>query len=144
DPMSWVDARAGAVHGLGTSVEEATKAIAWMMQTRAPGKTLFVVVDEVSQYVHQDDQRMLKLQSFVSELGHRLRGAVWLLATGQQKLEDAGAASTLGKLKDRFPASLRVDLAATNIRDVVHRRLLKKAPDKEPLLRARFADHRHD
>ena len=31
---------------------------------------------------------MLKLQSFVSELGQRLKGRVWLFATGQQKLED--------------------------------------------------------
>lgn len=144
DPMSWVDSRAGATDGVGTSAEEAVKSIAWMLERRAKGKTLFIVVDEVSQYVHQDDQRMLKLQSFVSELGQRLRGKVWLLATGQQKLEEASESTTLGKLKERFPASLRVHLAATNIRDVVHRRLLKKAPDKEQVLRDLFQKHRND
>ena len=78
---------------------------------------------------------MLKLQSFVSELGQRLKGEVWLLATGQQKLEDRPASQRLGKLKDRFPPTLRVHLATTNIRDVVHQRLLKKKPDRRAQLR---------
>lgn len=144
EPMSFIDARAGSRSGAGTAVREVVDAIEAMLALRAPGKALFLVVDEVSQYVHQDDNRMLKLQSFVSELGQRLRGAVWLLATGQQKLEDAENASNLGKLKDRFPPQLRVHLHPNNIRDVVHRRLLAKRPDREPLLRELFQHHRAD
>jgi len=56
------------------------------------------------------------------------RALTTLLATGQQKLEDTSTTFALGKLKDRFPPALRVHLATTNIRDVVHRRLLKKNP----------------
>ncbi|MCH7861030.1 MAG: hypothetical protein IH998_04915, partial [Proteobacteria bacterium] len=44
----------------------------------------------------------------------------------------------LSKLKDRFPPRLRVHLAVTNIRDVVHKRLLAKKPDQEQTLRALF------
>ncbi|GCL39448.1 hypothetical protein SR1949_45740 [Sphaerospermopsis reniformis] len=144
DPMSWLDSRAGAQTGIGTSVAETTKAIIDMLNFRAPGKTLFVVVDEVSQYIYQNTNRMLKLQSFVSDLGQKLKGRVWLLATGQQKLEDSDDESNIGKLKDRFPPKLRVHLAPTNIRDVVHKRLLKKAPSKEPELRTLFQQHRSD
>ncbi|NJL09995.1 MAG: BREX system P-loop protein BrxC, partial [Calothrix sp. SM1_7_51] len=106
--------------------------------------TLFIVVDEVSQYVYQNNSRMLKLQSFVSDLGQKLKGRVWLLATGQQKLEDSEDESSIGKLKDRFPPKLRVHLAPTNIRDVVHKRLLKKALSKEAQLRSLFGQHRSD
>ena len=144
EPTSWIDSRAGARHGGGTSVEEVVRSIAVMLERRAAGKHLFVVVDEVSQYVHQDDNRMLKLQSLVSDLGQKLRGRVWLLATGQQKLEDGADATGIGKLKDRFPPALRVHLATTNIRDVVHKRLLKKHPQREALLRSLFAAHRPD
>ncbi len=144
DPVSWIDSRAGHRTGAGSSVKEAVDAIDAMISIRAEGKTLFFVVDEVSQYVHQDDGRMLKLQSFVSELGQRLKGAVWLLATGQQKLEEVSGSSNIGKLKDRFPPSLRVHLATTNIRDVVHKRLLKKSREQEPLLRDLFDKHRSD
>ncbi len=141
EPMSWLDTRAGTSFHQGLGVSETARSIEAMVERWAKGRTLFVVVDEVSQYVHQNEDRMLKLQSFVSELGQRLKGRVWLLATGQQKLEDASTTNALGKLKDRFPASLRVHLATTNIRDVVHRRLLKKHRDREPALRELFARH---
>jgi ribosomal protein S15P/S13E len=120
------------------------EAIEAMLDLREPGKALFLVVDEVSQYVHQVDDRMLKLQTFVAALGQQLRGKVWLLATGQQKLDDAAETGTIVKLKDRFPPSLRVHLASTNIRDVVHKRLLKKTPHHDPLLRELFNRHRSE
>ncbi len=142
DPMSWFDSRGGTRTGIGTSVAETTKDIIAMLNQRAAGKTLFIVVDEVSQYIYQNTNRMLALQSFVSDLGQKLKGRVWLLATGQQKLEDSDDESNIGKLKDRFPPKLRVHLAPTNIRDVVHKRLLKKAPAKEAELRSLFTQHR--
>lgn len=144
DPTSWIDSRAGSRTGAGTSVREVVDAIDAMVHIRAETKTLFIVVDEVSQYIHQDESRMLKLQSFVSELGQKLKGRVWLLATGQQKLEDQAETNNLGKLKDRFPTQLRVHLANTNIRDVVHKRLLKKEPEHEGVLRDLFQKHRGD
>jgi hypothetical protein len=144
DPMTWIDSRAGSKTGAGTAVKEVVDSIEAMLSIRAPGKALFIVVDEVSQYVHQDDNRMLKLQSFVSELGQRLKGAVWLFATGQQKLEDTSQADNIGKLKDRFPLPLRVHLHPSNIRDVVHKRLLAKRKDREALLRELFQKHRSD
>src|SRR5258708_12187508 len=90
-----------------------------MIHNREPNKALFIVVDEVSQYIHQDENRMLKLQSFVSELGQKLKGRVWLLATGQQQLEDKADTDNIGKLKDCFPPQLRVHLSTTNIRHLV-------------------------
>ncbi|MBK8256776.1 MAG: BREX system P-loop protein BrxC [Polyangiaceae bacterium] len=140
DPTSWIDSRAGARTGLGTSVREAVDAIDAMIHIREEHKTLFLVVDEVSQYVHQDESRMLKLQSFVSELGQRLKGRVWLFATGQQRLEEQAENNNIGKLKDRFPPALRVHLGTTNIRDVVHKRLLKKSPAGDSAVRALFSD----
>lgn len=144
DPTSWIDSRAGSRTGAGTSVKEVVEAIAAMIHLREPERTLFVVVDEVSQYVHESETRMVKLQSFVSELGQRLKGRVWLLATGQQKLEEAAESNNLGKLKDRFPPQLRVHLGATNIRDVVHKRLLKKRRDREQPLRDLYDRHQAD
>ncbi|WP_050725309.1 BREX system P-loop protein BrxC [Vulgatibacter incomptus] len=140
DPTSWSDAMSGrATQGL--SVRDAVDRISAMLDIRAPGKALFLVVDEVSQYVHQDDDRMVKLQSFGSELG-RLKGMVWLLVTGQAKLEDDRAA--VHKLKDRFPDRFRVHLSPTNIRDVVHRRLLQKRSPQDKVLRELFQQHRYD
>src|ERR1019366_2729026 len=87
---------------------------------------------------------MLKLQTFVMDLGQQLKGRVWLLATGQQKLEDTSESTNIGKLKDRFLTHLRVHLAPANIRDVVHKRLLKKKPEREGVLREMFQKSRSD
>ena len=141
--MSWVRNHEGKVQS-DLSPSEACQEIAAMLDQRAPGATLFLVVDEVSQYIHQDDGRMLKLQSFIQDLGARLKGRVWLLVTGQEQLDAQNMGHTLGKLKDRFPASLRVHLSSANIRDVVHRRLLEKTPAGTAQLKALFHAHRTD
>jgi len=141
EPTDWIAARDGqALDAL--SAEDAARALADMLDKRAPTKTLFIIIDEVSQYIYQDDKRMLALQSLVSALGQRLKGKAWLLATGQQQLDDQNDANVLSKMKDRFPESLRVHLDATSIRDVVHRRLLQKREQHLPALRALYAKHR--
>jgi hypothetical protein len=143
DPDSWAANHEGkAPNTLSTA--EATRLIQQMLEHRAPDATLFLVVDEISQYIHQDDRRMLKLQSFVSDLGQRLEGRVWLLVTGQEQLDATNVGQTLGKMKDRFPPSLRVHLSPSNIRDVVHQRLLAKKPEAEATLKALFETHRSD
>jgi hypothetical protein len=143
DGMAWLVTRAGT-HSYAFAVDEATLAIADMLKFRGPGKTLFLVIDEISQYINKNDDRMLRLQTFVSDLGQKLKGKVWLLVTGQQKLEEGGDQSVLGKMKDRFPEKLRVHLSVTNIRDVVHKRLLHKSDSGARTLRPLLSKHRND
>lgn len=141
-PTAWFESRIGLE--TSWSPNEATDAIRDMLEFRAEGKTLFIVIDEVSQYIHQDEQRMLRLQSFVSSLGQRLRGRVWLLVTGQEKLEEESESTNLGKMKGRFKPRLRIHLDATNIRDVVHKRLLQKTDDAAAELGELFDEYRHN
>jgi hypothetical protein len=141
DPMAWYTSRAGTT-ARAESPEEAVHAIRDMLKHRKPEATLFIVVDEVSQYVLSHGDRVERLRAFVETLGARLRGKAWLLALGQQQLDNEADANFLVKTKDRFPPRLRVHLAATNIRDVVHKRLLQKTPDAEIKLRQLFDRHR--
>jgi hypothetical protein len=74
-----------------------------------------------------------------------MRGKAWILATGQQKLEEgAGVAGAIAKLKGRFPPQLRVHLGSSNIREVVHQRLLRKKKTLEADLADLFQSHRPD
>ena len=141
DPMSWYTSRAGT-HARTESPEEAVAAIRDMLRFRYPRATLFLVVDEVSQYVISNKDRVDRLRAFATALGATMKGKVWLLALGQQKLDEDAGDSFLIWAKDRFPPSLRVHLAATNIRDVVHKRLLQKKPEHEAQLRSLFETHR--
>ncbi len=115
-----------------------------MLKFRKPGATLFLVVDEVSQYVLSNKDRVDRLRAFATALGSGLKGKAWLLALGQQKIDEEADEAFLVWAKDRFPPKLRVHLAATNIRDVVHRRLLQKRPEVDAQLRAMFEKHRAD
>lgn len=124
------------------SPEEAVKAIGDMLGQRAPQATLFFVIDEVSQYVLANADRVERLRAFATALGAGLKGRAWLLALGQQKLDEGADDAFTYKTRDRFPPRLRVHLAATNIRDVVHKRLLQKRPEAETTLRALFSQHR--
>ena len=128
DPMSWFTSRAGT-HARAESPEEAVAAIRDMLKFRRPRATLFLVVDEVSQYVLSNKDRVDRLRAFATALGATLKGKAWLVALGQQKLDEEADDSFLVWAKDRFPPKLRVHLAATNIRDVVHKRLLQKQPE---------------
>ena len=103
-----------------------------VLDWKNPGKTLFIVIDEVSQYLGKDHDKMLDLQSFVSEIGKHSKPnytPLWILVTGQEKLEEESTSSVLFKLKDRFPEELRVHLDRANVKEVVSRRLLKKKPN---------------
>lgn len=143
DPMSWFTSRAGT-HIAADSPEEAVVAIRDMLAFRRPNATLFLVIDEVSQYVLSSRDRVDRLRAFASALGSTLKGRAWLLALGQQKLDEEADDSFLVWAKDRFPPKFRVHLDVTNIRDVVHKRLLQKRPEAEASLRALFESHRPD
>lgn len=143
DPMSWYTSRAGMYGGVG-SPEDAVAAIRDMLKFRQADATLFVAVDEVSQYVLGNKDRVDRLRAFASALGSTLKGRVWLLALGQQKLDEEAGDAFLMWAKDRFPPKLRVHLAPTNIRDVVHKRLLAKKDGVQAALRTAFEKARTD
>jgi hypothetical protein len=143
DPMAWFTSR-GGTHARSESPDEAAAAIRDMLKFRRPDATLFLVIDEVSQYVLAYRDRVDRLRAFATALGATLHGRAWLVALGQQKLDDEADDSFLVWAKDRFPPRLRVHLAPTNIRDVVHKRLLQKRPDAEEPLRALFEANRPD
>ncbi len=143
DENAWFRSRGGR-KTVAASPADAVAAIADMMKFRQADKTLFLVVDEVSQFVLSSNDRVERLRAFAEQLGARMKGKAWLLALGQQKLDDEADAGFIIHTKDRFPPKLRVHLAATNIRDVVHKRLLAKNHAGEDQLRTLFKKHRAD
>ena len=145
DPTRWFEVRAGT-NVRTESPDDAVKAIGDMLRLRRPGRdtTLFLVVDEVSQHVLAHKDRLDRLRAFASALGSGLRGKAWLLALGQQKIDEEAGETFLVWAKDRFPPQLRIHLDDTNIRDVVHRRMLQKNPEAERTLRGLFDRHRAD
>ena len=140
DTMDWLDIHVADESSLDAqSVHDAVESIGALLDRRAPGKALFIIVDEVGQYIGMDDERkMLDMQSFVSDLGARLEGRVWLFVTGQEKLGDVSKDSVIWKMRDRFPNQFRVHLDRANVKEIVHRRLLIKDPANLNLLKGKM------
>ena len=110
-----------------------------MLARRRPGKKrLLFIVDETGQYVARSTDRMLGLQG-LAEACQKKKGALWLLATSQEKLTDVvdsleGKQTELAKAVDRFP--IRVDLLPSDIDEVTGRRVLDKSADGSSAVRA--------
>ena len=110
-----------------------------LLARRRPGtKRLVFIVDEAGQYVARSADRMLGLQG-LAEACKKKKGALWLLATSQEKLTDVvdsleGKQTELAKAVDRFP--IRVDLLPSDIDEVTGRRVLDKNADGSSAVRA--------
>lgn len=100
-------------------------------------KVLFII-DEVGQYISAKDELILKLQGTLETLKDIGQGKAWLLATAQQTLtEDSQKAKLnsekLFKLNDRFP--VKIDIEASDIRDITTQRLLGKSNEGAAILK---------
>jgi hypothetical protein len=107
-------------------------------------RTVFVV-DEVGQYVSRSVHRMLDLQG-LAQAFQKEDGRLWLIATGQETLEDVVGALgdkrvELARVRDRF--QLTVDLVPSDIEEVVSKRVLEKNPDGAKAVREVF-DRSHN
>ena len=125
-----------------TEDERVTRMLRIIRDKGGSANVLFVI-DEVGQYVAPVDDRITNLQGLAQNLKRLGHGKAWIVATAQQTLteDDVRAAVNspkLYKLKDRFP--IWVDLEASDIREICHKRLLSKSPQGVKTLEARYAD----
>ncbi len=104
----------------------------------------FVFLDEISQFIGDDEQMLLELQSIAEEFGQQSMGKLWLGVTSQEKLEElvpGVLAKNLeeSKVGDRFPH--QTDLISDNLEDVVRDRILQKKGDAIPSVESLYDEH---
>lgn len=86
-------------------------------------------MDEIGQYIGENSQLMLNLQTLVETLGVKFKGRIWVGVTSQQDLGNIlGKArersNDFSKIQDRFKTML--PLSSANIDEVIKKRLLEK------------------
>ena len=99
------------------------------------------LMDEVGQFIGDNTQLMLNLQTCVEDLGKFAHGKAWVVITSQQELK-AMIDSTKDKQQDfskiqgRF--NTRLLLSGANADEVIKRRILEKKKNAETPLRALY------
>ena len=96
---------------------------------------LLFCVDEVGQYIGDDSDLMINLQSIVEELGSKCRGQVWVMITSQEAIDSVVRISgdDFSKIQGRF--NTRLSLSSASVDEVIKKRILEKTTDADQLLR---------
>lgn len=115
-----------------------------LVRRRSGKPNIIFILDEVGQYIAARDNLILNLDGLAKNVKNLGGGKVWLIATAQQTLteDDPNArfnSAKLFKLADRFP--IRIDLEASDIREICYNRLLTKSPTGDKTLSALFDSH---
>ena len=115
-----------------------------LIRRKTGRENILFILDEVGQYIAARDSLILNLDGLAKNIKGIGRGKAWLIATAQQTLteDDPRAQMNSGKLfklADRFP--IRIDLEASDIKEICYTRLLSKSPAGVAELEKRFETH---
>ena len=104
------------------------------------GKDHHVVflVDEVGQYIGEDTQLMLNLQTITENFGIMSHGKAWIIVTSQQNIDDIVdvKGNDFSKIQGRFKT--RLSLSSANVDEVIRKRLLTKTDTAYKTLKASY------
>lgn len=103
------------------------------LQSTTSGKLplTLVVLDEMQQYLGDDNDKALTVQNIVQGCSARFESRVLFVGTGQSALT---ATPTLQKLIDRFPVP--VELSDNDVETVVREVVLRKKPEHVPMIKS--------
>ena len=96
---------------------------------------LLFMVDEVGQYIGDDGDLMINLQSLVEEIGDKCRGKVWVMVTSQEAIDSVVhiSGNDFSKIQGRF--NTRLSLSSSSVDEVIKKRVLAKTEAADQLLR---------
>ncbi|NLB55178.1 MAG: BREX system P-loop protein BrxC, partial [Lentisphaerae bacterium] len=119
---------------VGMSIKQLVEEIKEYVDGREKDFRLLFCVDEVGQYIGEDGDLMINLQSIVEELGSKCQGKVWVMVTSQEAIDSVIKISgdDFSKIQGRF--NTRLSLSSASVDEVIKKRILEKTPDAEQLL----------
>lgn len=116
------------------SVEQLVKEIKEYVDSKGDNFRLLFMIDEVGQFIGDDGDLMLNLQSLVEEIGAQCRGKVWVMVTSQEAIDSVVkiTGDDFSKIQGRF--NTRLSLSSSSVDEVIQKRVLAKTEEAEQLL----------
>lgn len=120
------------------SIKQLVEEIKAYVDSQGKAFRLLFCVDEVGQYIGDDSDLMINLQSIVEEIGSKCQGKVWVLVTGQEAIDSIVKISgdDFSKIQGRF--NTRLSLSSASVGEVIQKRVLAKTEDADALLRMEY------
>ncbi len=117
------------------SIKQLVEEIKEYVDSKGKDFRLLFCVDEVGQYIGDDGDLMINLQSIVEEVGSKCRGKVWVMVTSQEAIDSVVKISgdDFSKIQGRF--NTRLSLSSASVDEVIKKRILAKTEDADALLR---------
>ena len=111
------------------------------VDTKPDDFRLLFMMDEVGQYIGDNNDYLLNLQSMVEEIGSKCQGKVWIICTGQEALDEIikTRQDAFSKIQARF--GTRLSLTSTSADEVIRKRILEKTKDAEDTLKSLYRGH---
>ena len=83
-------------------------------------------VDEVGQYIGDNRELMLNLQTVVEDLGTACKGKAWIVVTSQEAIDQITVikGDDFSKIQGRFDT--RINLTSADVSEVIEKRILEK------------------
>lgn len=113
---------------LTLSISDFAEKVKKYLKSKSPEHRFVFIIDEVGQFIADDVNLMLDLQTFAEELGNKCGGSAWLVVTSQEAIDAVSNVNgrDFSKIAGRFRT--RLSLTGANVDEVIKRRLLAKTP----------------
>lgn len=120
------------------SIKQLVSEIKEYVDSKGDKFRLLFCVDEVGQYIGEDGDLMMNLQSIVEEIGDKCRGKVWVMVTSQEAIDSVVkvVGNDFSKIQGRF--NTRLSLSSSSVDEVIKKRVLAKTEEADQLLRMEY------
>ena len=124
----------------GLSIEKFSQRVKEYIEEKGKNHHVLFLVDEIGQYIGDDSQLMLNLQTLVEDLGTYCGGKAWVIVTSQQDIDSVTKVkgSDFSKIQGRF--NTRLTLSSANVDEVIKKRILEKTPGSADSLKLLYQD----
>ncbi len=122
------------------SVEKFAKRVREYIEEKPRNHHVVFLCDEIGQYIGDNTDLLLNLQTVVEALGTQCGGKAWVVCTSQQDIDSIVKVKSdqFSKILGRFDT--RLTLSSANVDEVIKRRLLEKKDAATETLELYFSD----
>ena len=121
------------------SIEEFARRVKQYILSKGNDHHVVFLVDEIGQYIGENTELMLNLQTVVEDLGTACQGKAWVIVTSQEDIDSIThvKGEDFSKIQGRFDT--RLALSSANADEVIKKRILSKNNVAEDTLRVIYS-----